>query len=211
MNASQAGDLKGLAVRNVAENFPVRETLNTSPQGGIQPSTGAAKTIYSTGGSPQLVLIDTAKRKLMLWDPPEFSTHYDQPLLQIWGGSAAPYVLAAAAVNALQRASGLIHVHAVDAQQTGYAGAWQTSDGRLHLLFGNLEEGLRDDADRSRHFTLEIPGAWKDIAWRSKWSHASVSASGAGIRVDLAPDQSILLESGTKQRDAGTAKSHFSV
>ena len=198
LHASQAGQLTGLPVRNVAENFPVRETLDTSPQNPIDPSAGAVKTIYSTNGSPQLLLIDTAKQKLLLWDPPEFSTHYDQPLLQIWGGSAAPYVLAAAAVNALQRAAGLIHVQLVDAQQTGTTGAWQTSDGTLHLLLGNLEEGLRDDADRSRHFTLELPEAWKNTAWHSIWSNASLPASGSGIHVDLAPDQSILLESATK-------------
>jgi hypothetical protein len=194
IHESQASNLAGLQVSNVSAHFPVLETLDTSSQNQIEPSL-EAKTIYSTDGSPALVLVDTPKQKLLLWDPPEFSTHYDEPLLEIWGGSPAPYVLAAAAINALQRDSGLIHVRIVDAQQTGSAGAWQSSDGNLHLLFGNLEEGLRNDADSSRHFKLELPEGWEDTAWRSKWSNASVSASGASIGIDLAPDQSILLES----------------
>jgi hypothetical protein len=195
LHTAKAGDLTGLSVSNVAANFPVQETLDAESQSQNQRSSSSAKIVYSTDGDPELVLIDTAKQKLLLWDPPEFSTQHDEPLLQIWGGSSAPYVLAAAAVNALQRDGGHIHVKAVDAEQTGCAAAWQTSDGTIHLLFGNLEEGLRDDADRSRHFTLEVPEVWKKAAWRSIWNSTSFTASGDGIRVDLAPDQSILLES----------------
>lgn len=198
LHAAQAGNLNALDVKNVQASFPVLETLDTSAQNHTEPSPTPAKTIYSTDGSPALVLIDTAKRKLLLWDPPEFSTHHNEPLLEIWGGSSAPYVLAAASVNALQRDSGFIHVRAVDGEQTGYAGAWQTLDGTLHLLFGNLEEGLRNDADHSRHFTLELPQAWDDSAWRSIWSNSSAPPSGASIRVDLTPDQSVLLESENK-------------
>jgi hypothetical protein len=198
LHTAQTGDVSGLAVSNVAASFPVEETLDTSTQSRMEPLPSAAKTIYGTDGSAELVLMDTAKEKLVLWDPPEFSTHHDEPLLQIWGGSPAPYVLAAAAINALQREAGLVHVRAVNAEQTGCAGAWQTSDGRVHLLFGNLEEGLRNDADHSRHFSMEVPEAGKNAAWRSMWKNATVSASGASIHVDLAPDQSILLESETK-------------
>lgn len=197
LHTAQAGDLAELAVSGVAGSFPVRETLDTQAQS--EPPTGSSKIVYSTDGSPALVFINAGKLKLLLWDPPEFSTHHDESLLQIWGGSSAPYVLAAAAVNALQRDSGLIHVRIVNADETGCAGAWQTSDGMVRLLFGNMEEGLRDDADRSRHFTLELPRAWKDTAWHSIWSNASFSASTASsIHVDLAPDQSLLLESDLK-------------
>lgn len=195
LHEAQTGDVSGLAVSGVAASFPIQETLDTSTQSQMEPIASAAKTVYSTDGAPELVLMDTAKEKLLLWDPPEFSTRHDEPLLKIWGGSSAPYVLAAAAVNALQREAGLIHVRAVNAEQTGCAGAWRTADGRVHLLFGNMEEGLRNDADHSRHFTVEVPEAGKKTAWRSMWKNASVSASGASIQVDLAPDQSVLLES----------------
>ena len=198
IHTAQAGDLKGLAVRNVPSRFPVQEVLDTSLQAASASAQGMAKTIYSTDGFPELVLKDDAAQKLLLWDPPEFSVHPGERLLKILGGSPASYVLAAAAVNALERDAGLLHVRSVDAEQTGAAGAWMTSDGRIHLLFGNMEEGLRDDADHSRHFIVEAPAAWNNVAWRSVWSGASTPVTGGSIHVDLAPDQSILLESKAK-------------
>lgn len=196
LHTAWAGDLSGLAVTDIAANFPVRETLGVRAQSQYE-LLPPAKTLYSTDGTPELVLIETAKQKVLLWDPPEFSTQYDKPLLEIWGGSSAPYVLAAAAVNALQRGAGFIHVQSVNPEQTGWAGAWQTLDGRLHLLFGNLEEGLRDSADHTRHFTMELPEAWRDTKWHSLWNNGSFPTSGLRIHIELTPDQSVLLESKT--------------
>jgi len=197
MHTAHADDVTGLNVAQVPASFPVQEVLDTQAATQFANPHDSAKVLYDTDGSPALVLKDDSKQKLLLWDPPEFSTHSGEPLLQIWGGSTAPYVLTAAAINALERDTGLLHVRTVDAGQTGSMSAWKTTDGTVHLLFGNLEEGLRDDADRSRHFTVEVPGAWKSAAWRPVWGRTSVPAAGASIDVHLAPDQSVLLESGT--------------
>lgn len=194
VHTAQPGEMTGVAVENIPASFPVREVLDTAPATLIVKLQDFAKIIYSTGSSPNLILKNNAKQKLVLWDPPEFTTPGDQPLLQVWGGSSAPYVLAAAALNALERSAGLLHVLTVDARQTGCMGAWKTADGKVHLLFGNLEEGLRNDADRSRHFTVVTAAAWKNTMWHSMWSDASVPTA-SGIDIQLAPDQSILLES----------------
>lgn len=195
-STAQTGTLTGLAVEHVPSSFPVRELLDAP----ITPSThtSAAAALYSVSGVPQLLLSREAKQKLLLWDPPEFTTRHDQSLLQLWGGSAASYVLTAAAINTLQRDAGLLHVQTIDADQTGSMDAWKTADGTLHLLFGNLEEGLREDADRSRHFNVALPASWRKSTWHSIWSGSSAPAPSADLPIQLAPEQSILLESATK-------------
>jgi hypothetical protein len=191
-------DSTGLAIEHVPHGFPIQQLLDRTASS--QPARPQARVIYSVERSPQLLLANRPKLHLMLWDPPEITKMCCQPMREILGGSTAPYVLAAASVNELLHSEGALHARTIDLNQTGAAGAWETADGTLHLLFGNVEEGLREDADRSRHFTMELPTAWHDPQWHRIWadSASSAKADGRSLTVDLAPDASVLLEAPAK-------------
>jgi hypothetical protein len=47
--------------------------------------------------------------------------------------------------------------------------AWKTNDARIHLMFGNLEEGLRDDGDADRQVEVMLPADWQRPHWQSLW------------------------------------------
>jgi hypothetical protein len=189
--AVQSGKASGLATQLVADaplQFPVLQSLsrNTVAEG--------ARAIYSVAGSPALVRNQTAGVRLLAWDPPEFLDESDKQLRDIWGGSAAPYALAAATVNSLLANSTDIHASAIDLQQTVNISAWRTSDGRVHLLAANLEEGLRDDADASRRTTIELPSKWRNLRWNALWPGAEIKQSNGSIDINLGQARSIQLE-----------------
>jgi hypothetical protein len=194
------GVLSGLQIDNVPHQFPVQELLDREGKSANGARADALKhVLYSTDGSPQLLLLRKANEHLVLWDPPELIWRCCGSLRERLGGSAAPYVLTAASLNELLRDSGALHVQKVDADQTGTVGAWRTKDGTLHLLFGNLEEGLRDDADRSRHFTLEMPAAWGRARWYSVWDKGNAPASDREVlTIYLQPDASMLLQTSVR-------------
>ena len=55
--------------------------------------------------------------------------------------------------------------------------AWRGKDGMVRILAGNLEEGLRDDADMTRHTILVLPESWRLTKWTDAWSHQSFEAN----------------------------------
>lgn len=179
----------------VPEDFPLRQgfTKNTT--------TPNAKPIYFVADSPALVLNQGLKLHLMTWDPPEFAVEWDTRLLDIWRGSTAPYALAASAVNALQANSGSLHASAIDSNQTVNLMAWRTADGKDHLMFGNLEEGLSDDADLGRKATIELPVKWGKHPWQSVWTGATFNQQDNSIHVDLEQAHSAQLVSTPRDAD----------
>ena len=80
----------------------------------------------------------------------------------------------------------------IDTKQSGTVSAWLRRDGGVRLLAGNLEEGLRDDADRSRHMTLSLPQAWRACRWRSDGRVPAPAAGATQARIDLPPQGSAL-------------------
>lgn len=189
--AVQSGQASSLAVQLVPDapsQFPVLQSLSRNTV------TGGATAIYSVAGSPALVRNQTGGLRLLAWDPPEFLDEGDKQLRDTWGGSAAPYALAAATVNSLLANPTALHASAIDLRQTVNISAWRTSDGKLHLLAANLEEGLRDDADASRHTTIELPSKWRNISWNALWPGAEIRQSGESIEIDLKQARSIQLE-----------------
>ena len=94
----------------------------------------------------------------------------DIPLSRIWGNTGAPYALAAGTLNEMLRRNASLHASQIDLNQTMSIAAWRTTNGTIHLLAGNLEEGLRDDADLSRHATLAIPKSWRGESWKDAWT-----------------------------------------
>lgn len=117
----------------------MQKVLDTPADGALPHLSDRVAAIYSTDNSVRLLWKNTAIQRLLLWDPPKFSTHRRRSLLEIWGGSSAPYALTAAAMNSLERGAGLLHVQSVDADQTGTMVAWKTVDGTAHLFLATLK------------------------------------------------------------------------
>ena len=189
--AVQSGEASSLATQLVADaplQFPVLQSLSRNTV------SGGARSVYFVAGSPALVRNETDGVRLMAWDPPEFLDEWDKQLRDTWGGSAAPYALAAATVNSLLTNPTTLHASAIDLQQTVNISAWRTSDGKVHLLSANLEEGLRDDADASRHTTIELPSKWRNLRWNPLWPGAEIKQSSGSIDINLEQARSIQLE-----------------
>jgi hypothetical protein len=80
-------------------------------------------------------------------------------------------------------------------KETMNLAAWRTHNGVTHLMAANLEEGLRDDADLSRHATLAIPRSWQMETWKDAWTGRSFSLQDGRLSIDLPQASSVLLES----------------
>ena len=166
-------------VHGLPDQFQVRQALSKNELA------GESKVVYSVEGSPALVLNQGSKNRQLTWDPPEFAVEWDTKLLDIWRGSAAPYTLAAGAMNALLANAGALHASAIDLKETVSLTSWRTQDGKVHLMFGNLEEGLSDDANASRNATIELPREWQQHNWRSVWPGANFNQQRGVIYVGL--------------------------
>jgi hypothetical protein len=182
---------------NVPGNFATYHRLTSNRV------SNEARVVYSVEGSPVLILNNSAGKRLMMWDPPDVSGRGDPDgrgtgsLRDIWGGSAGAYALAAGAVNSLlsSRPDALRAAH-IDLNQTMSVIAWRTRDGALHLLAGNLEEGLRDDSDATRHATMVLPEPWKAARWKDAWSPTRFKARHRELEIELGQAKSILLVAG---------------
>jgi hypothetical protein len=150
--------------------------------------------VYSVSGSPVLVMNTASSTRLVAWDPPDFYDSCCKPLKEIWGGSAAPYALAAGALNKLLGDANALHASEIDMEQTSNISVWHTSDGKFHLLAGNLEEGLRDDADMTRRAAIALPDAWSKLQWRSVWPDAAFSLQDHMLHLTLPMAGSLHLE-----------------
>ena len=64
----------------------------------------------------------------------------------------------------------------------------------MTILAGNLEEGLRDDADRTRHVSLALPVEWQGRHWQAAWGVAAPTLASGVLPVMLAPQGSTLLQ-----------------
>ncbi len=71
--------------------------------------------------------------------------------------------------------------------------AWRTADGHIHLMAADLEEGLRDHADRTRHANLVLPGSWKMQSMKDVWSNRKFALRGQELEINLNHAQSVLL------------------
>ena len=154
------------------------------------------RVIYEQEGSPALTLDETGGRRIAAWDAPDLRSIEQKPLSQIWGNTGAPYALAAGVLNALLRGNSELHVDRIDLRQTMSIAAWRTSDGKLRILAGNLEEGLRDDADMTRNSTLVIPQSWRvgSHAWKDTWTGHEFGLNGESLPIELPQASSVLLE-----------------
>ena len=164
-----------------------------------RPDSGSAldesQVIYTAQDSPRLILDASGGKRLVVWNPPDLRSVGNLPLSQIWGNTGTPYALTAGALNQLLKQHDSLHVEAIDLQQTMSIAAWLTKDGAFRILAGNLEEGLRDDADFSRHAKLALPHTWPSEAWKDAWIGRGYPFKNNLLIIDLNQGQSILIES----------------
>jgi hypothetical protein len=84
--------------------------------------------------------------------------------------------------------------------------AWRTKDGTVRLLAANLEEGLRDDADMTRHATMILPKSWKATRWLDAWTRESFDASHGDLKIDLGQAKAVLLGSVSRVAERHTSR-----
>jgi hypothetical protein len=153
-----------------------------------------ARVIYTANNSPRLTLDTTGGKRVAMWNPPDLRSMGAAPLSEIWGNTGAPYALAAGVLNSMLKQNAALHAEQIDQQQTMNVAAWRTKDGSLRILAGNLEEGLRDDADFSRHATLALPKSWPSANWKNAWGGSAFSVKNNLLGIDLKQAESVLLE-----------------
>ncbi|MGA3032450.1 MAG: hypothetical protein ABSD70_04170 [Terracidiphilus sp.] len=154
----------------------------------------SAHVIYEAGGTPELTLDTAGGKRVAFWNPPDLRSTEGKPLSWIWQNTGTPYALAAGVMNDMLKTRTL-HAQEIDLQQTVNIAAWRTRSGQIHILAGNLEEGLRDDADLSRHVNLEVPAGWSISRWKDLWSGRTVADDGFTLPIDLPQASSMLFES----------------
>ncbi|HEX4030700.1 MAG TPA: hypothetical protein VHX20_10080 [Terracidiphilus sp.] len=181
-------------IDSITENLP--QSFNVMSRGLANRLSGEANVVYFVNGNPVLLINRTRGRKLIIWDPPELvrvkGHPTEVPLSEIWGNTGTPYALAAAALTTLLAGEKKLHASKIDLRQTMSIAAWKTMNGAVYILAGNLEEGLRDDADGTRHATLDLPGSWPGT-WQDVWTGESHYRRQGVLRIDLAQAASALL------------------
>jgi hypothetical protein len=182
------GDLHLANTNNIPVKFPIQQRLTDA-------SAAPDTTVYSVEHVPALVLNQSGSLNLSVWDPPTLLGRCCKPLREILGNSGAPYALAAATLTQQLASGKALRAATIDLDQTGTVAAWRTTDGRIHLLAGNLEEGLREDADHSRHISLQLPASWKELKWRSAWGPENFAVERGRFGIDLAPESSVMIDS----------------
>jgi hypothetical protein len=151
--------------------------------------------LYSEEGSAALVLNAAVGKRLALWNPPNLRSIEGKPLSEIWGNKGAPYALAASLFNELLQRNSALHSAKIDLTQTLDIAAWSTQEGKFRILAGNLEEGLRDDADFTRSAALSIPDSWHITGreWRDAWTGNTINAKNGVLPITLPQASSVLL------------------
>jgi hypothetical protein len=179
--------------QELVKNIPPNFNTYCRPESGSRAAD--ATVIYSEESSPALTLNATGGKLAAAWNAPDLRSLQEIPLSQIWGNTGAPYALAAGTLNEMLRRNASLHASQIDLNQTMSIAAWRTTNGAIHLLAGNLEEGLRDDADLSRHSKLTIPKSWHSENWKDTWTGHAFSSKDGQLPIDLPQASSVLLES----------------
>jgi hypothetical protein len=167
----------------------------------------SAEIVYSVSGSPCLGLNQSDGKQLIFWDPPEFSNNltagsddYDESLDQILG-SPTPYVITSRLINELMKKSNLINVDEISQYQPVNLSVWQSVDGKVEIMAGNLEEGINHCADKRVHSVINLPSLITDkgsFEINEKWSGAKIISGDKKLNIDLDQGQTKLFIIGDK-------------
>jgi hypothetical protein len=156
-NATLAAEISGIT-DDLPEAFPTYQWWSKNE------AIGEGQAVYNVDGSPALVINTAHGQRAAFWDPPEFSPQpwFSAPLREKLGGSAIPYVLVARVANSFLAQVKALHASEIDPNQAVAVESWGLKNGEVRILAGNLEDGLRDDADLSRHTSLVLP--WENYS-----------------------------------------------
>ena len=183
LRATAGAAWPGNALNARSFNAPPPASKVTAPTGSV---------VYAFGEAVGLVLDQSGPRNLSLWDPVPMFDYWYRPLRDLLNGDPTPFALVAATLNRQLAKAGAFSAAEVDPAQTGTIAAWTRSDGTVRMLAGNLEEGLRDDPDRSRRMTLNLPPAWRSCRWQSAWGIRPRAVGAAQVLIVLPPQESAL-------------------
>jgi hypothetical protein len=136
---------------------------------------------------------------IVLWDPPQIQDYWYRPLRDNLNGDPMPFVAAAATLNAQLALHDAPRGTGLTPDQTGTFAAWSVRGGGHRLLLGNLEDGLRDDADLSRHIHIRLPQGWRGAMWKDSTGQAVGGQAGDDLTIDL-PQAGSRLLSATPER-----------
>ena len=150
--------------------------------------------IYSVVNSPCLGLNQADGKQIIFWDPPEFSINlpygsgdFGESLDQILG-SPVPYVATARVINELMKKNNFISSEQVLQYQPVSIAAWQTNDGVIRILAGNMEEGINHMADKSVHTSLNLPDqiTGSDVTEIYEiWNNEKILSGDKKVNIDL--------------------------
>lgn len=180
-------------VQGIPESFPILHlpSRNRAESGAVA--------IYQVAGTPALVINNSRGRRLVFWDPPELVPEHpwvDKPFVEFIG-SAYPYVLAARALNRQLAGTASPRASRVEPDEAVNLSVWQLQDGTYRLLAGNLEEGLRHDADFSRRVRVLFPEHWTrggDLFLLDSWGQGNRFSAGSGVEIELGQAESKLFQ-----------------
>ena len=148
--------------------------------------------VYTVDGSPVLTL---GTGHSACWDPPENEMGGNMPLTQLLGGSTAAYVLAARVATRLLASTDAVRAADIEAGQPVALAAWTDETGVRRILAGNLEEGISDGADLSRHVGVRLPAEWKITGPPGqRWANAEVTLANGVLEIRLPQAESSLIE-----------------
>src|SRR5687767_189831 len=182
---------RGGAALGTTANIPVSFD---SPPTRSRATAQAETVVYAFGDAAALTLNRRGERNVALWDPVPLMDYWYRPLRDLMNNTPAPFALAAATLNRQLAHADAFRAEIVDLEQSGTVGAWRTREGTIHILAGNLEEGLRDDADRSRRLQLRLPANWDGLDWHSAWGGEAARSSTDTLNLYLPPQDSVLIE-----------------
>lgn len=143
--------------------------------------------LYSVDSSPQLIVNELDGKHIVFWDPADIDVEFhggDEPLIERLKSPYA-FVLAARALSEQLARTDCPYVKEILPGQPVCLSAWVNADGGYSLLAANLEEGLSDSADMSRHITVTLPGSWSGRRVRDVWGKIKPAAAGGELKIDL--------------------------
>lgn len=186
LQASAGVAADGLGVANTPVGF-------AAPPVPVQNTAAAGSVVYGFGDSAALVLTPNGPLNLSLWDPAPLADYWYRPMRDLMFGEPAPFVYASATLNRQLARAGSLRAALTDARQTGTFAGWSLADDSRKILAGNLEEGLRDDADRSRTLSLALPADWPTCRQEGLTRSEVILRSPRQLQLRLAPQGSLLL------------------
>jgi hypothetical protein len=194
--AGEKGGTCKAANRAAALVENVSATFETHCDGEVATASPEARVIYTEEGAPALVSHIAGANRIVAWNPPDLRSLEGKPLSQVWDNTGAPYALAAGVFTDMLSANSALHAGKIDLKQTMNVAAWRTQDGGIRILAGNLEEGLRDDADFTRSTALSIPDSWRTSGgvWKDAWTGHTINTENGALRITLPQASSVLLE-----------------